>query len=137
MTMTTTERAALVLQQIDAALALAEKATPGPWRVTGCDKHTNKDTAYIKVRGTRLGAKWQIADVRFIEAENFTEQKEAQQLAAFIAAARTLLPVSLEIIRDDIKTWLEIMQVVGTSTEAWHKANNRLTALCDQWEAGR
>lgn len=135
--MTIQHRAALVLQQIDDALALAEKATPGPWQVTGCDKHANKDTAYIKVRGTRLGAKWQIADVRFIEAENFSGQKEAQQLAAFIAASRTLLPASLRCLKAAIEVFLndKVWNELYKQYVRRHDSLTVLTTILDQWEA--
>lgn len=78
--MTTDEK----LAGIRARLA---KATPGPWQITGTKEHHEKDNRYFKVRGTRLGAKWHIADVRYLEMDNYSEHGEAQSIADLIAHA--------------------------------------------------
>ena len=120
--MNITEHAALVLQQIDAALALAEKATPGPWW-DGIDvEHgTYPDVFHFDAK----------------KREHVTKPKYVRD-ATFIATSRTLLPASLEIIRDDIKSLLQITDTnchgdgLGCLNVA--VAERRLIALCDQWE---
>ena len=106
-----TERAAIVLQQIDAALALAEKATPGPWESEG-------DSVFIQ------------------QGDGFTNGV-AQTLsgdllsdAAFITSARTLLPTSLRCLKVAIEGLLP-------ACGYWVGCAEALTALLDQWEAAQ
>ena len=126
-----TSRAAIVLAEIDAALALAEKATPGPWEIGNennqcCDVSLPKDLTISLDRQGRFASAFVI------------ERSEMLGNAHFIAASRTLLPASLQIIRDDIKAWLELrdsLQVGRDDVTTWDFCNRRLTTLCDQWEA--
>jgi hypothetical protein len=117
--MSITDRAAQVLQQIDAALALAEKATPGPWR--------HHKTGYA-IHGFDGG---------FICKTEYADKdaaKHRQENATFIAASRTILPASLRCLRTAIEG-LEAAHVAlpdGDDT-AW----NALAAICDTWRAGR
>jgi hypothetical protein len=111
-----TDRAAQVLREIDAALALAEKATQGPWIAE--DSWVGKDNSAV--------------------ATTCHYAHDAD--AAFIAASRTLLPASLQIIRDDIKAWLELrdsLKVGRDDVTTWDFCNRRLTAICDQWRAAK
>jgi hypothetical protein len=120
--MSTTDRAAIVLQQIDAALALAEKATPGPWDasdgVVGC----NTTNGYYMVT---------------CDSQKTSHAQDIAN-AACIAASRTLMPASLQIIRDDIKAWLELrdsLKVGRDDVTTWDFCQRRLTAICDTWRA--
>lgn len=79
-----------ILAECREILEAGEKTPDGPYRVTGTDHKNGID--YVKVRGTRLGQKWQIADVRFIRDGNYTEEPEAYQLASFLALSRSITP---------------------------------------------
>jgi hypothetical protein len=121
--MNITEQAAQVLREIDEALALAEKATPGPWFQPQSAKHL----IYTHPAG---GDNVLAMDDRLGAYED----------AAFIATSRTLLPASLQIIRDDIKAWLELrdsLQVGRDDVTTWDFCNRRLTAILDAWEAAK
>jgi hypothetical protein len=65
--------------------ALAEAATPGPWKTLPEECHR----AYIRVRGTRLGARYKIANVLVPHYDAVTDRDaiETRANAAFIAAA--------------------------------------------------
>lgn len=133
--MTIQDRAAKVLQEIDAALALAKKATPGPWKQGRYDFETNRIyAAYAK----------QICDCPTNRAAEFTDDSR------FIATARTLLPASLRclktaidglllIVSDDKRAARELANHfdVDDSMPPEYAPAKTLTTLCDQWEAGR
>ena len=108
-----TEQAAQVLQQIDAALALAEKATKGPWDA-GAE---GDDMLYASAGGSDWIA---LAEIN-------------RRDAAFIAASRTLLPASLRCLKTAIEGLLEIYD----ATDGYDTADVVLTALLDQWEAAQ
>lgn len=77
------------------------KHTRGPWQVTGIDKKSDTE-AYVKVRGTIIGAKFKIADIPFLTVEGASfEEEEAQANARLIAAAPELLE-ALEAIVEDV-----------------------------------
>jgi len=123
--MNITERAAKVLQQIDAALAMVDKATPGPWNV---ENLTPARHDVVKPSGGKITS--------IFRANDGCHEYRGAALpdAAFIAASRTILPTSLEIIQDDIKAWLELLPLAEFVN---HIPEQRLTAICDKWEAGR
>ena len=53
------------------------------------------------------------------------------------ATAESGWPLSLQIIRDDIKAWLELrdsLQVGRDNVRTWDFCNRRLTAILDAWE---
>ena len=112
--MNITERAAKVLQEIDAELALAETATPGPWE-------------------TVLG--W-VAD-----SNHNAICSPAGNNADFIAASRTGWPTTLRCLKMAIEGLCDLARMVGSNTAEYdgcgRDAAATLTTLCDQWEAGR
>ena len=75
------ERAATVLQEIDAALALADKATAGPWatKLSVGDYNVKVTNIWTNIVGKRIGA---------ITHKN----PDHESNAAFIAASRTVCP---------------------------------------------
>ena len=126
-----TDRAAQVLAEIDAALALAEKATPGPWKVS--DNNTDIEADQPAFPGVRDSTGELLVDI-------FGTSETVKADSAFIAASRTLLPTSLQIIRDDIKAWLELrdsLQVGRDDVRTWDFCNRRLTAILDAWRAAQ
>lgn len=136
--MTLTERAQKVLTEIDAALALSEKATPGPWEPF---------PALVGSVACRVGtriiryAKGPIADTYFGVKQGNPSYAEAKANATFIAASRTLLPTSLLCLKTAIEGWLRLIaedkhKIVPYLT-VLKPMQDALTALCDQWEAGR
>ena len=118
--MTLTERTQKVLTEIDAALGLAEKATPGPWA---------KD--WGRVRGDQCETVCQVE-----RPNDFMEEPWISD-AAFIAASRTLLPASLRCLKTAIEGLSK--QLNADYEDYYDVAGQRelLTTLCDQWEAGR
>ena len=111
-----TDRAAQVLQQIDAALALAEKATPGPW-------HSQNPSYRVYVGNVKSSPPI---------AEMLTHTSHERDTdATFIAASRTLLPASLRCLKTAIEGLLEIYD----ATDGYDTADVVLTALLNQWEA--
>lgn len=120
MSTTITDRAALVLQQIDAALEMAEKATRGPWIAE--DSWVGKGNSAV--------------------ATTCHYAHDAD--AAFIATSRTLLPTSLRCLKTAIEGLLKMMEpnlhtcpnCIREFTETITHLSD-LTTLCDQWEASR
>lgn len=122
------QRAATVLQEIDAALALAEKATLGPW--------THHKTGYA-IHGFDNGF---ICKTEYGDAD---ASKRRQENAAFIAASRTGWPTALRCLKTAIEGLLE-MQAANRDNFGGNRDAGiaqvfraRLTALCNQWEASR
>lgn len=113
--MTIQQRAALVLQQIDAALALAEQATPGPWSVADA----GEVGVYCSYRLLTM---------------NGGESIRNQSNAAFIAASRTLLPASLRCLKTAIEGTLRRLTMTDYNPEK-SDCIEILTTLCDQWES--
>lgn len=109
-----TEQAATVLQEIDEQLALADKATAGPWFQPQSAKHL----IYTHPAG---GDNVLAMDDRIGAYED----------AAFIAASRTLMPTSLRCLKTAIEGLLEIYD----ATDGYDTADVVLTALLNQWEA--
>lgn len=131
--MNITEQATQVLAEIDAALAICEKATAGPWdwAVEG-----NVLRPYADL----------ISPTRTILAPrhdgNFgSELRSLPQDRNFIAHSRTVCPKSLEIIRDDINAWLAITDTNcdndGMICRNVEIAEKRLTALIAQWNSNK
>ena len=109
-----TEQAATALQEIDEQLALADKATAGPWFQPQSAKHL----IYTHPAG---GDNVLAMDDRIGAYED----------AAFIAASRTLMPTSLRCLKTAIEGLLEIYD----ATDGYDTADVVLTALLNQWEA--
>ena len=121
-----TDRAAQVLREIDAALALAEKATPEPWEADalsesfvwpqGCD---NDNGEIIKVYTAK-----------------------SRHDCAFIAASRTQTPKLLAMMRTAIEGLLEVIAVtagnsVWAPSKGQRQASDAIAALCNQWSAAK
>jgi hypothetical protein len=119
--MSITDRAAQVLQQIDAALALAEKATQGPWDasdgVVGCNT----------------------TDGYYMVTCDSQKTSHAQDIANadFIAASRTLMPASLRCLKTAIEGLLIGIDTKNGRDFATTACENALATLCDQWQAGQ
>lgn len=83
---------------------MAGKHTPGPW--TLLPEEADKD--YLRIRGTRLGGRYKVANVHHIRFEGVhavvRERDDAETLAnaSLIAAAPELL-VALQTIFNDVK----------------------------------
>ena len=115
--MNITDRAAQVLREIDAALALAEKATPGRW----ADRFNHESvfgTMHQVMTEERPGYFWAI---------NGLGGDMSPADAAFIATSHTLLPASLRCL----KTAIEGTLAMGDF------GHSLCAALCDQWEAAK
>lgn len=69
---------------------LDAKATRGEWQYLPREK----EEPYLRIRGTRLGYRYKIANVHGVEYENPLQQDvdESKANAALIAAARNTLP---------------------------------------------
>ena len=102
-----TEQAATVLQEIDAALALADKATVGPWETTDIDCVERP-----KKKGFNVG--------------NFPD-------ADFIAAARTVCPTALRCLKTAIEGLLRVYDNSGSEDD--QIAIQTLTTLITQWNS--
>jgi hypothetical protein len=109
-----TDRAAIVLQEIDAALEMAEKATPGPW-YQGCDLNS----AVFDRQGRDIVPDCDPDD------------------AAFIATSRTLLPASMRCLKTAIEGLLKTIKPFRFPDEDRPEAHDALTTLCDQWRAAQ
>lgn len=114
--MNITERAAIVLQQIDAALATAETATPGPWYNAGGWTVLSELDSGTMICNMPNGMEKRIETV------------------SFIAASRTLLPTSLRCLRTAING---LLKARDATVQLRAHADPLLTTLCDQWEAGQ
>lgn len=121
------ERAAKVLQEIDAAIALVEKATPGPWKAF--QRNAEIGTNYCRVTFD-CGPYGQESD----SLHGYCGESNAD----FIADSRTLLPASLRCLKTAIK-WLLLVTAIDTCPDGhpWPvalEANKTLTTICDQWQ---
>jgi hypothetical protein len=113
-----TDRAAIVLQQIDAELALAEKATQGPWT-----------TGYIMESESRV---YDCDTNRLLDAHG----RASSANATFIATSRTFLPASLRCLKTAIGS-LKAIYIAASNEADSEFAAKALTALCDQWSAAQ
>lgn len=116
---TITERAAIVLQQIDAALALAERASPGPWEV-------KESQGWGKSHVTNVGT-----------LMRHSERIKNEENASFVAASRTLLPASLRALKTVIHTFAAIVEADRLRGLIESAASDALTSICDQWESAQ
>ena len=110
--MNITERAQKVLTEIDAALALAEKTTPGPWQ---------QDLSLVITT---------YSNPEICDCDGYSI-KQDEDNAAFIAASRTGYPMSLRCLKTAIGG---LLRYDDCGSETWLWAQQTLTILCDQWE---
>ena len=118
--MNITDRAALVLQQIDAALALAEKATPGPW---DSKEYASHPASWIYDGKSR--------HVAVTQGTGFDKFQDADN-ARHIANSRTFSPNAARAVLSAIDALEHIAE--------WHadsgmKAKFRLQTISEQWES--
>ena len=114
--MNITEQAATVLAEIDAALALADKATAGPWR------------ASEELGTIRSGYGQDLLAVCSLTVI----QREAQRNATFIASARTVCPTALRMLKTAIEG---LLRVEKWNLEVGWQARKDLTTLINQWNS--
>ena len=140
--MNLTDRAAQVLQEIDAALAICEKATVGPWRAIAGDSYCAYPTV-IKDKGPHF-ILFDVNDVEKETAEADTRFPGMDIDAAFIAASRTVCPTALRMLKTAIEGLLENLYIpqVDASNEYFECCESyaddekqRLTALITQWNS--
>lgn len=78
------------------------KGTPGPWEI----KAEEVDKHYIRIRGTRLGGRFKVANVLtpFYEGVHEREAEETRANAKLIAAAPELLEAlhKLRVYAEDV-----------------------------------
>ena len=124
--MNITEQAATVLQEIDAELALADKATAGPWatKLSVGDYNVKVTNIWTNIVGKRIGA---------ITHKN----PDHESNAAFIAAARTVCPKSLRCLKTAIEGLLYLSEYSEQSDECgcYKYASEKLTTLINQWNS--
>ena len=79
------------------------KGTPGPWEI----KPEEVDRPYIRIRGTRLGGRFKVANVLSpnYDGVDHREAHETRANARLIAAAPELLE-ALTVTLDEIGHWL-------------------------------
>lgn len=127
------EQAAIALQEIDAELALAEKATVGPWTL-------GKGVKTIREQG-KAGPYGFVARTHLAGEFCPRNDKEKNDNASFIAAARTVCPTALRCLKTAIEGLLEIYKYdsgngccdYGCDTPTI--AENLLTTLINQWNS--
>lgn len=126
------EQAAIALQEIDAELALAEKATVGPWTL-------GKGVKTIREQG-KAGPYGFVARTHLAGEFYPRNDKEKNDNASFIAAARTVCPTALRCLKTAIEGLLRIAES-ETSADPYEAcnhpsdANETLTTLINQWNS--
>ena len=126
--MNITEQAAKVLAEIDEQLALADKATAGPWatKLSIGDYNVKVTNIWTNIVGKRIGA---------ITHKN----PDHESNAAFIAAARTVCPKSLRIMRDFITEYLDDLQGAEEDgdSDTVRAIERRLAKAFAQWNENK
>ena len=127
------EQAAAVLQEIDAELALADKATAGPWRAIAGDSYCAYPTV-IKDKGPHF-ILFDVNDVEKETAEADTRFPGMDIDATFIAAARTVCPTALRMLKTAIEGLLYLSEYSEQSDECgcYKYASEKLTTLITPW----
>ena len=119
-----TDQAAQVLAEIDAALAICDKATAGPLvRCNNSDVFTDTDDARRGIAGNH------IADC---DPSNDKTCEQARNDAAFIASARTVCPKSLRCLKTAIEGLLPLVRELD---DIPNSAGHLLTTLITQWNS--
>ena len=132
--MNITEQAAKVLAEIDEQLALADKATAGPWRAIAGDSYCAYPTV-IKDKGPHF-ILFDVNDVEKETAEADTRFPGMDIDAAFIASARTVCPTALRMLKTAIERRLKCYLsnrrfLEDTALTSWQDLNE----LINQWNS--
>ena len=119
------EQAAAVLQEIDEQLALADKATAGPWatKLSVGDYNVKVTNIWTNIVGKRIGA---------ITHKN----PDHESNATFIASARTVCPTALRMLKTAIERRLKCYLsnrrfLEDTALTSWQDLNE----LINQWNS--
>lgn len=126
-----TDQATQVLVEIDAELALADKATAGPWRAIAGDSYCAYPTV-IKDKGPHFII-YDVNDVEKETAEADTRFPGMDIDAAFIASARTVCPTALRMLKTAIEGLLESAEDMRLHCGCDDTQLGFLTALITQW----
>ena len=122
--MNITEQAAAVLQEIDEQLALADKATAGPWTL-------GKGVKTIREQG-KAGPYGFVARTHLAGEFCPRNDKEKNDNATFIASARTVCPTALRMLKTAIEG---LLRVEKWNLEVGWQARKDLTTLINQWNS--
>lgn len=137
-----TDQAAQVIAEIDAELAICDKATAGPWRAIAGDSYCAYPTV-IKDKGPHF-ILFDVNDVEKETAEADTRFPGMDIDATFIASARTVCPKSLRCLKTAIEGWLKLTtrppgdtpdEVCHTIDGYADDAEEILTTLITQWNS--
>ena len=136
--MNITEQAATVLAEIDAELALADKATAGPWatKLSIGDYNVKVTNIWTNIVGKRIGA---------ITHKN----PDHESNATFIASARTVCPTALRMLKTAIEAVFECSHFWQAAAAMWGEnhplkddelralaaRDAALTAIITQWNS--
>ena len=131
--MNITEQAAQVLAEIDAELAICEKATAGPWRAIAGDSYCAYPTV-IKGKGPHF-ILFDVNDVEKETAEADTRFPGMDIDATFIASARTVCPKSLRCLKTAIEGLLVGIDTRNGRDFATTACEVALTTLINQWNS--
>ena len=114
-----------MLQEIDEQLALADKATAGPWatKLSVGDYNVKVTNIWTNIVGKRIGA---------ITHKN----PDHESNATFIAAARTVCPTALRMLKTAICT-LAAQAEVDTKLRGFAEsaAIDALATIINQWKS--
>lgn len=142
--MTSLQQARLTAEDIKAARELVEKATRGPWFVQEQRHYADPTRSRLNVMYTatdahNLGAKFSLARVELFGSGNGNDEGNA----AFIAAARTLVPALLDEVERLTKHCADLAGDIAAleSGRMWHEAatereriRSLLAEACDHLE---
>ena len=116
-----TEQATKVLTEIDADLAICEKATAGPCatKLSVGDYNVKVTNIWTNIVGKRIGA---------ITHKN----PDHESNATFIASARTVCPTALRMLKTAIEGLLPLVRELD---DIPNSAGHLLTTLITQWNS--
>lgn len=130
-----TDQAAQVLAEIDAELAICDKATAGPWRAIAGDSYCAYPTV-IKDKGPHF-ILFDVNDVEKETAEADTRFPGMDIDATFIASARTVCPKSFRCLKTAIEGCLDKKSWDASIHQMYIRqdAEEILTTLINQWNS--
>ena len=133
------ERAAKVLQEIDAALELAEKATAGPWKastvesVGGASIYGDVKSPIQQNRRLVASGTWTNQCDACPQIVRPISEAECNANTAFIALSRTGWPTALRCLKTAIDGMLNSHAMLLKHDWNACELTTVLTTLCDQW----